>query len=64
MEYVNHLKLQKACQYLMFTSMRIKEIAAQIGMFDPFYFSRFFKKQMGMSPKQYRNKGNEQAMSR
>jgi AraC-like DNA-binding protein len=56
MEYANHLKLQKACQYLMFTPMRIKEITAEIGMNDPFYFSRFFKRQMGMSPKTYRNK--------
>ncbi|ARS42428.1 AraC family transcriptional regulator [Sphingobacteriaceae bacterium GW460-11-11-14-LB5] len=56
MEYVNHLKLQKACQYLMFTPMRIKEITTEIGMSDPFYFSRFFKRQMGMSPKAYRNK--------
>ncbi len=56
MEYVNHLKLQKACQYLMFTPMRIQEITMEIGMNDPFYFSRFFKRQMGMSPKAYRLK--------
>lgn len=60
MEYVNHLKLQKACQFLMFTPMRIKEITIEIGMNDPFYFSRFFKKQMGMSPKTYRDKRKEQ----
>lgn len=56
MEYVNQLKLQKACQYLMFTAMRIKEITLEIGMNDPFYFSRFFKRQMGMSPQAYRTK--------
>lgn len=59
MEYVNHLKLQKACQYLMFTPMRIKEIIKEIGMNDPFYFSRSFKRQMGMSPRAYRNKKKE-----
>ncbi len=55
-EYFNHLKIQKACQYLQFTSMRIKEIAYQLGIEDPYYFSRLFAKVMGMSPKEYRNK--------
>nr|WP_197718641.1 AraC family transcriptional regulator [Pedobacter schmidteae] len=55
-EYFNHLKVQKACQYLQFTTMRVKEIAYQLGMEDPYYFSRLFTKVMSMSPKEYRNK--------
>jgi AraC-like DNA-binding protein/mannose-6-phosphate isomerase-like protein (cupin superfamily) len=53
-EYLNHLKVQKACQYLLFTSLRIKEIALELGMTDQFYFSRMFSKVMGMSPNEYR----------
>ncbi|HVS95503.1 MAG TPA: helix-turn-helix transcriptional regulator, partial [Puia sp.] len=53
-EYFNHLKIQKACQYLLHTELRIKEIACKLGFEDPFYFSRMFHKLMGMSPNQYR----------
>ncbi|WP_276481458.1 AraC family transcriptional regulator [Paraflavitalea pollutisoli] len=56
MEYMNHLKVQKACQYLLLTTKRIHEIAEEIGIEDAYYFSRFFKRQMGMSPRAYRDK--------
>lgn len=55
-EYYNHLKMQQACQYLLFTKQRIKEIALEVGMFDQHYFSRIFKKTMGVSPQEYRNR--------
>jgi AraC-like DNA-binding protein len=55
-EYFNHLKIQKACQYLLFTNLRIKEIALELGIGDPYYFSRMFSKVMGMSPNEYRDK--------
>lgn len=53
-QYFNHLKIQKACQYLIFTEMRIKEIAQEVGIEDQYYFSRLFSRLMGMSPNQYR----------
>ncbi len=56
MEYFNHLKVQKACQYLLFTTLRIKEIAQELGIDDPYYFSRLFTKIMGMAPNEYREK--------
>jgi AraC-like DNA-binding protein len=55
-EYFNHLRIQKACQLLHFTKYRVSEIANEIGIEDPFYFSRLFKQQMGMSPAAYRGK--------
>jgi AraC-type DNA-binding domain-containing proteins len=55
-EYFNHLKVQKACQYLLFTGLRVKEIAFELGIEDPYYFSRMFRKVMGMSPNEYREK--------
>ncbi|WP_291943691.1 AraC family transcriptional regulator [Chitinophaga sp.] len=55
-EYFNQLKIQEACQYLLFTSLRIKEIAGRLGMEDPYYFSRLFTKIMGLSPNQYRER--------
>ena len=53
-EYFNHLRIQRACQLLHFSDLRINEVAAQLGINDPFYFSRLFRKQMGVSPAEYR----------
>lgn len=53
-EYLLHLKIQKACQLLQFTDMRIKEISNSIGIDDPFYFSRLFTKVMNISPRAFR----------
>ena len=52
--YFNYLRVQKACQLLHFGDLRINEVASQIGIDDPFYFSRLFKQQMGVSPVTYR----------
>jgi len=54
--YFLQLKVQQACHYLDFSDMKINQIAMTIGYDDPFYFSRFFSKIMGMSPTVYRNK--------
>ncbi|RXK86641.1 helix-turn-helix domain-containing protein [Filimonas effusa] len=59
-EYFTQLKIQKACQYLLFTELRIKEIAQELGIEDPYYFSRLFTKVIGSSPNQYRaNRRND-----
>jgi AraC-like DNA-binding protein len=55
-EYFNQLKVQKACQYLSFTNMAVKEIAFTLGIEDQYYFSRMFTKLMETSPKDYRKK--------
>jgi len=55
-DYFNHLKIQKACQYLQFTDLRINEIADRLGIEDPYYFSRMFTKVIGVSPNKYRNR--------
>ncbi|MEX0720098.1 MAG: AraC family transcriptional regulator [Balneolaceae bacterium] len=53
--YFNQLKIQKACQYLSFTDLSIKEISHKLGFNDQFYFSRLFKKMMNLSPSEYRH---------
>ena len=55
-EYFNHLKVQKACQFLLFTKLRIKEISQELGIEDQYYFSRMFTKVMGLAPNDYREK--------
>ncbi len=53
-EYFNYLRIQQACQLLHFSELRINEVASKIGIDDPFYFSRLFREQMGISPVAYR----------
>ena len=60
LEYFNHLKMQQACQFLLFTRMKVKDIAGELGMPDPYYFSRCFTRTMGISPRQYRHSGTVQ----
>ena len=55
-EYFNQLKTQRACQYLLFTDLRVNEIADKLGFEDPYYFSRMFTKVIGVSPVKYRSK--------
>lgn len=55
MKHFLSMKIQHACIQLDTTNLTIKAIAESIGIDDPYYFSRLFKKVMGMSPKQYRN---------
>lgn len=54
-EYLNHLKVQKACYMLQFSDSRISEISFGLGFEDQYYFSRLFKAHMGVSPSHYRN---------
>ena len=50
-----NMKMQHACFKLDNTEHTIKQIADSLGYSDPYYFSRLFKKTIGMSPKQYRD---------
>jgi AraC family transcriptional regulator, arabinose operon regulatory protein len=59
-EYFNQLKIQKACQYLLFSPMTIKEIGWQLGIEDQYYFSRMFSRLMGLSPTEYRKKNRSE----
>jgi len=54
-EYFLRLKMQKAGQLLHLTSMSVKEVAAVVGIDDPYYFSRLFRKRMGCSPSSFRS---------
>lgn len=46
----------EAKRLLMYEKLSVKEVAAELGFKDPFYFSNFFKKHTGVSPKGYREK--------
>lgn len=53
-DYFIQLKMQRACQLLYDQELRIKEVAHAVGYEDQYFFSRIFKRLMGVSPLQYR----------
>jgi AraC-like DNA-binding protein len=56
LSYFSHLKIVKACEFLDYTRIKVKEISFTLGYTDPYYFTKDFKKKMGMSPRQYRKR--------
>ncbi len=56
LSYFSHLKISKACEYLDFSKLKIKEIAFMMGYSDPYYFSKDFQKKIGLSPRNYRKR--------
>lgn len=54
MAYFIHLKIRRACHLLDLTQQPVKAVAIETGYSDPYYFSRAFKKVMGISPEKYR----------
>ena len=56
MEYVTRKRLSIAVYLLTKTQLQISEIAHKIGYPDNQYFSKVFKQNFGMSPREYRNK--------
>ncbi|MEO3944247.1 AraC family transcriptional regulator [Gorillibacterium sp. CAU 1737] len=55
-DYYLRLKMQRACQLLDLTALSVKEVCHTLGFKDPYYFSRLFRKIIGLSPTDYRNK--------
>ncbi|TCS78082.1 AraC-like DNA-binding protein [Muricomes intestini] len=53
-DFFLHLKMQEACKLLQSTDMYIYEVSTKMGYTDPYYFSRIFKKVVGVSPKEYK----------
>lgn len=52
--YFLHMKINRACQLLQFSQLKIGQIALILGFEDQYYFSRLFKKVTGKSPMQYK----------
>ncbi|MBR2443883.1 MAG: helix-turn-helix domain-containing protein [Clostridia bacterium] len=60
-EYILELRLGKACELLLTTDMSIQLIGASSGYKDPYFFSKIFKKHMGVSPQKYRKSNKQNA---
>ena len=50
---IHGLVASEAKRLFKYDKLSVKETAFALGFSDPFYFSNFFKKQTGISPKDY-----------
>jgi len=61
---VDQRALLEARRALLFSNLSVAEIAYSVGFADPSYFSRFFSRHVGRSPKAYRDtKGRDRVAS-
>lgn len=55
-DYLNQIRIEHACIYLMQNYFKTYEIAYKVGFHDEKYFSRVFRRVTGLSPSEYRKK--------
>jgi transcriptional regulator GlxA family with amidase domain len=55
MDWFNRLRVQWACELLDTTQTPVAEIARQTGFADPYYFTRCFRRVVGLPPRKYRH---------
>ena len=53
-EYLTNVRITRARELLTTTPMRTSDVAYAVGYNDPHYFSYLFKKNTGLSPRDYR----------
>ena len=61
-EYIRIVRMKKAAELLRENRYKVAEVSYQVGINDPFYFSKCFKRQFGVSPSAYvrgREEGDE-----
>lgn len=52
-DWVSMLRVKKAKELLTNSNLTVKEVCFMVGYKDPNYFSRIFKKKIGMTPSEY-----------
>lgn len=52
-DWLSMLRVKKAKEFLTNPNLTIKEVCYMVGYKDPNYFSRIFKKRIGMTPSEY-----------
>lgn len=59
MNYIKRYRMDKACELLKNTNMRVSQICREIGYDSTSYFCSLFKTTYGITPKQYREGGSK-----
>lgn len=58
-QYINELKITRACRFLKETDLSVKAISNSLGFSNALYFSSFFTQNVGVSPTQFRKNENK-----
>ncbi|MGE5583305.1 MAG: response regulator [Bacillota bacterium] len=59
-DYLNQIRLEKAKELLMVSNYKSYEVCYMVGYNNPTYFSTVFKKYVGVSPTEFKNKFKDQ----
>ena len=60
-EYIQHTRIRNAQALLRDTQLSVQEVSYSVGIDDPLYFSKIFRKLIGVSPRDYRNQQKKEA---
>ena len=53
-EWITRAKINRAKHLLSTSRLQVSEVGRRLGIYDPYYFSKLFKKTAGISPLQFR----------
>ena len=53
-DYIKNMRMQKAIELLKDETLTVAQVSYEVGIDDPYYFSKSFKSFFGISPTQYR----------
>lgn len=53
-DYLARVRIEKAKEYLLFTDLKTYEVAEKVGFQDSGYFSKMFKKIVGVTPSEFK----------
>lgn len=56
LEYITRIRINASAQLLRDTNLRVHEISSRVGYENPSHYCAVFRKQIGITPNQYRNK--------
>jgi YesN/AraC family two-component response regulator len=55
--YLNSVRINHAMELITTTNMKMSEVGQSVGFTDLYYFSKVFKKAVGVSPSNYNREG-------
>ena len=55
-DFVRHVRIMRACELLKDTDEALSSVAFAVGFSDPKYFSKVFKRETGIVPREYRER--------
>ena len=58
-EYINGVRIRRSCVLLKRTSLGVLEIALSVGYNNLSHYNRYFRRLVGMSPREYRARGEK-----